>query len=131
MKYLLFFFFCIILTVCQNSSVQAHSTSNYYNTTTLSTQKLVKREVKVKKGLGERRKVIALLLCLLLGWFAVHRWYLGISDRSRFLFSLIYFVLSLFFYIHILLDFICILFGKMDFYLDNPGIFIWVMIFFK
>ncbi|MCS7029363.1 MAG: NINE protein [Bacteroidia bacterium] len=79
----------------------------------------------------EKRKIVVLLLCLLLGWLALHRWYLGTSDRPRFVFTLVYFLLSLFFYIHVLLDFVCILFTGMDFYLDNPGIFIWVMIFFK
>lgn len=97
-------------------------------------KKEIKKQSKVKKvhkRLGEKSRVVALLLCLFLGWFAVHRWYLGMSDRSRFLTSLIYLVLALFLYIHVLLDFFCILFGKMDFYLDNPGIFIWTMIFFK
>lgn len=104
-------------------------------TTMLSTpKKELKKQEKTKKikrlmG-GEKRRGIALLLCLFLGWFAVHRWYLGTSDRSGFLLSLLYLFLSLFFYIHILLDFFCILFGKMDFYLDNPGIFIWITILF-
>ncbi len=97
-------------------------------------KKEIKKQDKIKKThkrLGEKSRVVALLLCLFLGWFAVHRWYLGTSDRSGFLLSLLYFVLAFFLYIHIILDFFCILFGKMDFYLDNPGIFIWAMIFFK
>lgn len=97
-------------------------------------KKEIKKQHKIKKThklMGEKRRVVALLLCLFLGWLAVHRWYLGTSDRSRFWISIVYFVLAFFLYIHVILDFFCILFGKMDFYLDNPGIFIWVMIFFK
>lgn len=86
---------------------------------------------KSNKRLGEKSKVVALILCLLLGWLAIHRWYLGTSDRSRLLMSVIYFALAIFLYIHVLLDFLCILFTSMDFYLDNPGIFIWTMLFFR
>jgi hypothetical protein len=97
-------------------------------------KKEIKKENKIKKSkkrLGEKSRVVALILCLFLGWFAVHRWYLGTSDRSGFLLSLLYLVLAFFLYIHVILDFFCILFGKMDFYLDNPGVFIWATIFFK
>lgn len=126
--------FLLFISVLMLYSVSIAGGNFIVNSSSNPPKKEIKKQDKIKKTnkrLGEKSRVVALLLCLFLGWFAVHRWYLGASDRSKFLLSLIYLVLSLLLYIHVLLDFFCILFGKMDFYLDNPGIFIWAMIFFK
>lgn len=130
MKHLLILFITIILLY---TATTAGTTTN--SAIVLSTpKKELKKQEKTKKCKklmrGEKRRGIALLLCLFLGWFAVHRWYLGTSDRSRFWLSILYLLLSFFLYIHVILDFFSILFGKMDFYLDNPGIFIWVTALF-
>jgi len=134
MKHIFLLLLSIMILYSSTSSIAGNSSvvpSRVSNNTPKTELKKQYKEKKTKKLMGEKSRVVALLLCLFLGWFGVHRWYLGISDRSKFLFSLVYLILSLFLYIHVLLDFLCILFGKMDFYLDNPGIFIWVMIFFK
>lgn len=124
------FFFIFSLLICSVSLAGGSSTlpiQTGVSQPSKNSVKNIKKATKSKKQMGEKRRIVALLLCLFLGWLALHRWYLGTSDRPKLFFTLLYFLLSLLLYIHIILDFISILIGKMDFYLDNPGIFIWVM----
>lgn len=77
---------------------------------------------KTKKLMGEKKKLVALLLCLFLGWLAIHRLYMGVGDGRKFLMIIGY---ILFNFIMVPIDFLVILFSPIERFLDNPSFISW------